>query len=504
MKKYSALFILIITGVFVCFFPNVINLITQRQTAYFENGNVSNKSRSFSSDRVMTKIEERVINDSSFAQIRNISSPSGSVKTIRIDLLPDMVNVVDLLNYNFQYFAFRWSGSDFSYGFSAVKSVVPTLVKIESNDDLGEITSLKTSDLLIYSGKRYLFIESEEKSIEIDLIDVGDTKHQILSSSNYSSGPKYSSLNIIPRETWSGDPNINDPRLIENGGRLVWEPFYYSVNKVVIHHTTNTNNYTDPASQVRGIYNYHAYSLGWGDIGYNYLIDWRGNIYEGKLGGEEAKGYHAGVGNANSIGIAMIGTFINEIPTQAAQESLIKLIAEKAAFYGFTPKFNINPNNIYDIRDSTVLGHRNFQATECPGNSLYSILSSIASNSQSYMNTNFAYIKDLAAKIDNSVNSGNYENDLLLVLFYQKVDSNLIGKYFPFYNGIPSPWNGISKYYIRGDMVYFYFDYSTYGTQSNLERIRTLSKVFTLRNDVRAGGPNFIYSVNNAALVGEF
>ena len=65
---------------------------------------------------------------------------------------------------------------------------------------------------------------------------------------------------------------------------------YVPAKKVVIHHTATSNTYTDGAAEVRAIYTYHTRTLGWGDIGYNALVDKYGNIYEGRHGRGEGAG----------------------------------------------------------------------------------------------------------------------------------------------------------------------------------------------------------------------
>ena len=59
------------------------------------------------------------------------------------------------------------------------------------------------------------------------------------------------------------------------------------VEHVIIHHA-DTANFNDPVLEMRSIYYFHAITRGWGDIAYNYLIDFMGNVYEGRVGGEGA------------------------------------------------------------------------------------------------------------------------------------------------------------------------------------------------------------------------
>ena len=80
---------------------------------------------------------------------------------------------------------------------------------------------------------------------------------------------------------------------------------------------------------MRGIYAYHVRTNGWNDIGYNFLIDRCGHVFEGRYGGitKPVVGAHARGFNTGSAGIAMIGTFTSAPPTRAARRSLRELIA---------------------------------------------------------------------------------------------------------------------------------------------------------------------------------
>ena len=306
--------------------------------------------------------------------VSNRRTAAGSVDNITLKVTSNSLYKLNLEKHSASFIAFKWDTGDFSWGYE-----IESLKEVELSDLMDDNVKPLVSEMYEYKGGE-LFIKTDSKvsKIEIQLINPDSSSESDFYSaavtSNYSSGPKYSTLDIIPREEWSGDPNINDPRLRENGGPLVWYPYYYRINKIVVHHTA-TENGKDPIEVMRSIYIYHSLTNNWGDIGYNYIIDHNGNIYEGKLGGDQAKGYHAGAeGNPESIGIAVLGTFTDVNPTTAAQNALKKLIAEKAAFYDFTPNWQ-----------STVFGHRDFMATACPGNSFYNRLPIVTSDAEMYL-----------------------------------------------------------------------------------------------------------------------
>ncbi|HLG25706.1 MAG TPA: SpoIID/LytB domain-containing protein [Candidatus Gracilibacteria bacterium] len=154
-----------------------------------------------------------------------------------------------------------------------------------------------------------------------------------------------------------------------SGKELTW-PLEYpeKVSKIIIHHTASTKNLNDPKQAIRDIYYYHTIGRGWGDIGYNYIIDQQGNIYEGRFGGDGVVGAHAGRANVGSIGIAVLGNYQNNDVPEPVIKSLTALIKEKAARYG------ISPSGSSSFRGAVlpnVMGHRDVMSTSCPGEKLY-------------------------------------------------------------------------------------------------------------------------------------
>ncbi|MFH0820282.1 MAG: N-acetylmuramoyl-L-alanine amidase [Candidatus Peregrinibacteria bacterium] len=236
-------------------------------------------------------------------------------------------------------------------------------------------------------------------------------------------------LNIITREQWGADESLRywTPELLEkykwkNGGsdekdsggdtsdpcgdfiakypdevrvskvvdrspggdQLIW-PLQYTdkIRKIVIHHTDSDIrdlngdsfiNSRDYKEFVRAIYHFHAVSRGWGDIGYNYLIDPAGNIYEGRYGGDKVIGGHVLCYNNGALGIAILGDYQNNDIPEPALQSLTALIAIKARQY------NLDPEGTSSFRGKilpNVVGHRDLRPTACPGQKLYALLPKI-------------------------------------------------------------------------------------------------------------------------------
>ena len=186
---------------------------------------------------------------------------------------------------------------------------------------------------------------------------------------------------IIPRESWGADESIRRDKV------PVYAP---ALRFAVIHHTVNTNNYTpaESAAIVRGDYVYHVKGNGWNDIGYNFLVDKYGQVFEGRYGGidKAVVGAHALGFNYGSVGIAVIGTYTGVGISTAARASLVKLLAWRLDVAHIDPLSFVNvlsggnqkfPKGI-PVNLRAISGHRDVYFTECPGTALYNEIPSIA------------------------------------------------------------------------------------------------------------------------------
>jgi len=99
----------------------------------------------------------------------------------------------------------------------------------------------------------------------------------------------------------------------------------------------------NPITIIQNIYRYHSTTRGWGDIGYHYIIDYWGNIYEGRYGGNGVRGAHTYYDrkcdnfNVGSIGILLMGNYEKTEPTEKMYESLAKLVAWLSASNNLNP-----------------------------------------------------------------------------------------------------------------------------------------------------------------------
>lgn len=184
---------------------------------------------------------------------------------------------------------------------------------------------------------------------------------------------------IVTRRGWGADESLRARGFV-----------YTKTDKAVfIHHTATGNNYTcsETPSVIRSIYRYHVLSMGWRDIGYNFLVDKCGTIYEGRAGGvaKPVLGAHTMGFNGNSVGIAVIGTYSRSTPSSAAVKAVARLAAWKLGLYGMNPRgktyLKSAGGNLYqkgkNVRLNVISGHRDGFATDCPGAKLYGKLGAV-------------------------------------------------------------------------------------------------------------------------------
>ncbi|CAL8105802.1 unnamed protein product [Calicophoron daubneyi] len=158
-----------------------------------------------------------------------------------------------------------------------------------------------------------------------------------------------SGLTIVSREQWGAQ-----------APRTAHTKITGAVTYAFIHHTA-TPSCTGEASKARvqSIQNHHMNTNKWDDIGYSFLIDGDGVVFQGRgwgVVGAHTKGY-----NSQGYGIAILGNFATASPSAEALESAKRLIAAGVS-------------DGYLRSDYKVVGHRDVCSTECPGNALYSII----------------------------------------------------------------------------------------------------------------------------------
>jgi hypothetical protein len=169
---------------------------------------------------------------------------------------------------------------------------------------------------------------------------------------------------------------------------------YAPVRKLVVHHTASPTNPADPVGWVRKTYEYHVLGRGYSDVGYNFLIDHRGRIYEGRWAREYAGsethtgqsseglgviGGHALGMNTGSVGICLIGDFTKGRPTQVAINSLVWLLAWECWVHQIDPMGSDRYVSLVGV-DKTfpnICGHRDVGNTICPGPAVFNLFPAI-------------------------------------------------------------------------------------------------------------------------------
>jgi hypothetical protein len=209
-------------------------------------------------------------------------------------------------------------------------------------------------------------------TVQDDTRDVDPTNLENVSRSNCPEFPT-----MITRSSWCG------------GSAPCWQvnsaytPTYINAGHVVIHHGASPNTYSDGQAVVRSYYNYHVNTLGWADIGYNYLIDKYGNFYQGRhnpnLPTSDVRGAHAGAANGGSIGVNFLGNLDVSIATTAQLNKLYDLLAWWYDYKAINPLGSSNmQTQAYGVQYMENLTcHRDIGSTSCPGNDMYSRMSSI-------------------------------------------------------------------------------------------------------------------------------
>ncbi len=179
---------------------------------------------------------------------------------------------------------------------------------------------------------------------------------------------------IFSRAQWGANESLRDKSSLRYG----------TVKAGFIHHTVNANAYSEEQvpALLRGIYAYHTQSRGWSDIGYNFLVDRFGRIWEGRFGGVDRAvvGAHTLGYNEYAFAMSAIGDFDKVQPPQVMLNAYAKLFAWKLSLYGI--KAGATRVYVKDRYLPAINGHRDVGQTACPGRYLYANLGEVRSAAQ--------------------------------------------------------------------------------------------------------------------------
>ncbi len=195
------------------------------------------------------------------------------------------------------------------------------------------------------------------------------------------------SVGVVTRAGWGADESLR----FDRWGNEKWSQSFWAPQKFTVHHTAGLNDDPNPAATVRAIYRFHTIDRGWGDIGYQFLVDARGTVYEGRqtdtstatptsfdATGKVVQGAHVADHNSGNIGISLLGTYADRRPSAAAQRSLERLLATLSRRTGISPTgWSWYDNGAKRYYGPNILGHRHLGQTTCPGGVTFALLPTI-------------------------------------------------------------------------------------------------------------------------------
>jgi hypothetical protein len=282
----------------------------------------------------------------------------------------------------------------------------------------------------------------ELRRVEVNTINAQADMPALPAGLSAATGAAGSKPAVVSRVAW-GSPDGEGSRVPAS---------YYPVNHMVVHHTADSSTLLpgEPnwAARVRAEWSFHTYTRGWGDVGYNYLIDPNGVIYEGRAGGDDAVAFHD-TANYGSMGVVLIGTYATVPPTAASQSALVDLLAWKAAqkhidplgssyYYGCAISSYCAPYHPGAITPN-IAGHRQITPghTSCPGDQA------------------LAYLPSIRNRVKQALSGGASDNGDLVI---DELESGFAYS--------PAPWH-------EADCGYGGHSYWTYATDSASENSAT-------------------------------
>ncbi len=227
------------------------------------------------------------------------------------------------------------------------------------------------------TGLRALLVDPGSSAADAD---AGDVPHAMSEAAADIAWPT-----ILRRRDWGANEKLRDATPKITG----------AIQAGFVHHTAGSNNYSasDVPKILRGTYAYHVKGRGWSDLGYNFLVDKFGRIWEGRAGGVDRTvlGAHTGGFNADTFGVAAMGNFETASPTPEMLAAIAQVMAWKFAMYGDAPGLDpLTKIVLKSVGGGTarykagkkatfvrISGHRDAGLTACPGKNLFAQLPTI-------------------------------------------------------------------------------------------------------------------------------
>jgi hypothetical protein len=208
--------------------------------------------------------------------------------------------------------------------------------------------------------------DTEREAPALDTAELPSARVEAGRSSGASLATFTPKPKIYSRQQWGANETLRDKGSLR----------YFEVHAGYVHHTVNANDYSrdEVPGILRSIYAYHTQSRGWSDVGYNFLVDRFGRIWEGRYGGIDRPvvGAHTLGYNDWSFAMSAIGNFDVKQPGSAMIQAYGALFAWKLSLHGVdaaSTRQVVGPDTFQAIN-----GHRDAGSTACPGRYLYAKL----------------------------------------------------------------------------------------------------------------------------------
>lgn len=231
--------------------------------------------------------------------------------------------------------------------------------------------------------------QARAASVELVLIDVPETAAGAASTAPAgSAAATIGGARVVTRAEWNAQPPKCEMLTASEG-----------LTSAVVHHTAGSNSYSTAAqamAMLRGDQKYHMEARDWCDLGYNFVVDKWGNIYEGRQGSLTSArvGVHASGWNTGTVGVSIIGNYTDFAPSAAAQEAVARVIGARLGEYGVNPNSNFTYTNVGYVpsakmplglsTQSRVVGHRQTAYTTCPGVPMQNNMPALRAKAQAF------------------------------------------------------------------------------------------------------------------------
>ncbi len=239
--------------------------------------------------------------------------------------------------------------------------------------------------------QQHEFVESSRSAYQTKPIQKSFSDIQFKTSEKLKSA-------LTVRFFLASEEKNNTPQSFENSyncdkpdvcGRDCWcptcpidnSPEFTEPTHLIVHHSAGNNESINFAMVVNFIWDLHVNTNGWDDIGYNWLIDPNGVLYEGRP--DDYQGAHFSCLNENTVGICVIGDYTSVEPSEASLSTLVNILAFEATENGI----DVNAQSYHvkgDFYLDNIAGHRNSSgstkacsSTVCPGDMFYPLLPNI-------------------------------------------------------------------------------------------------------------------------------